>query len=58
MKKKETPPLTDEIKKKIVDRWRFSPLNSIPKLAEEFKCTKIQVHKVINDYLSTNVPSK
>lgn len=49
------PPLSEEIKVKIVERWRYYPLNSISQLAKEFDCTKMQVDHVINDYLSTKI---
>jgi len=49
------PPLSDAVKAKIVERWRFSPLNSIPQLAKEFDCSDIQVNKAINDYLATKI---
>jgi hypothetical protein len=54
---KHPPPLSDETRKQIVERWRHSLLNSIPKLVDEFKCSKSQVHKAINDYLSTKIKS-
>jgi hypothetical protein len=54
---KQSPSLSNEIKVKIIDRWRYYPLNSIPKLAEEFKCSETQIHKCINDYLATKIPS-
>jgi hypothetical protein len=51
------PPLSDEIKIKIVERWRYYPLNSIPQLAAEFDCSIPQIDKCINDYLATKIPS-
>lgn len=58
MKTKQTirPPLSDAIKAKIVERWRFSPLNSKPQLAIEFNCAENQVNNAVNEYLSTKVP--
>lgn len=50
------PPLSDGVKAKIIERWRFYPLNSMLLLAKEFNCSRGQVSRAINDYLSTKVP--
>jgi len=55
IKKEIRAPLSDAVKAKIVERWRFYPLNSIPQLAKEFDCSEIQVNKAINDYLATKI---
>jgi len=59
MKTKQTirPPLSNETKAKIVERWRFYPLNSLSQLAKEFDCSMEQVNKAINEYLSTKIKS-
>lgn len=51
------PPLSEEIKKKIIERWRHSPLNSILQLALEFNCPDHQIHSCINNYLATKIKS-
>lgn len=57
MKTKNTihPPITQEIKDKIIERWRYSPLNSIPQLSKEFNCQEKQVHNCINNYLASKI---
>lgn len=54
---KPLPPLSEELKKNIVDRWRYYPLNSIPQLAAEFDCSQAQINKVVNNYLSSKIRS-
>ncbi|MHC0441594.1 MULTISPECIES: hypothetical protein [unclassified Flavobacterium] len=39
-------------KAKIILKWRFSKLNSIPSIAQQFNLSQQKVNKIINDYLS------
>jgi len=57
MKVKIAPALTPEQEEAIVTRWRTTKLNSIPIIAEEFGCSKHQVNKAINKYLSSKIRS-
>ncbi|HSD07919.1 hypothetical protein [Flavobacterium sp.] len=50
---KGSPPLSDETKKMIVDRWRYYPMNTISQLAQEFNCSEGKIHTCINNYLAT-----
>jgi len=52
------PEIPPEIQAKIVERWRFSKLNSIPTIAAEFNYPKGQVNEIINQYLSSKMMKK
>jgi hypothetical protein len=47
--------ISDELKTKIIERYRFYPLNSIPQLASEFKCSQGKINLVINNYLASKI---
>lgn len=47
------PEIPQETKDKIIERWRFAKLNSIPTIAAEFNRPKSQVAQVIDQYLSS-----
>lgn len=49
--------LTAEQKEAILHRWRTSQHNQIKAIAEEFNCSKNQVHKIINKYLYPKIRS-
>ncbi|WP_157509951.1 hypothetical protein [Flavobacterium denitrificans] len=51
--KKSNIKLTEETKVQIIEQWRTSELNSIPKIAKEFGVSEYKVHTVINNYLSS-----
>jgi len=47
------PEIPQDIKDKIIHRWRFSKLNSVPEIATEFNRPISQINTVINQYLSS-----
>jgi hypothetical protein len=49
------PEIPQETKDKIIQRWRFSKLNSIPTIAAEFDYPISQVGQVIDQYLSSKI---
>lgn len=52
------PEIPPEIQAKIVERWRFGKLNSIPVIATEFDYPKSQINEIINQYLSSKIMKK
>lgn len=52
---KKFPDISQDKKDEIIQRWRFSKLNSTTTIAAEFNYPVSQVNKVINDYLSSKI---
>lgn len=52
---KKFPDIPQNKKDEIIDRWRFSKLNSISIIAAEFNYPISQVNKIIDDYLSSKI---
>lgn len=55
MKKQKLPPVPEETKTRIIERWKYSKFNSTVLIAQEFECHYSQVDKIINDYLKTKI---
>lgn len=49
------PILSEDVKTRIIERWKYSKFNSTDIIAKEFNCHYTQVNKVINDYLKTKI---
>jgi len=52
MRYQKFPPLSEETKLKIIEKWKFSKDNRTSVIALEFNCHYSQVDRIINDYLS------
>ena len=52
MRYQKFPPLSEETKIKIIEKWKFSKDNRTSVIALEFNINHTQVSKVIDDYLS------
>jgi hypothetical protein len=56
VKTKPTSSLNEETKALIIERWRTTKLNSIPKISAEFGLSQGIINTVINKYLSSKIP--
>lgn len=52
MRYQKFPPLSEETKLKIIEKWKFSKDNRTSVIALEFNCLHSQANKVIDDYIS------
>ena len=55
MRTSKHPPLSEDTKTRIIERWRHGKLNQVTVIAKEFNCDPSQVNTLINNYLTQKI---